>query len=68
MQDWMKSDSVSIFISVLLGLGLASLFRQTCVNGKCIVIQGPPLQETKNKIYKIDNECYKYSAVSTICD
>jgi hypothetical protein len=55
-----------IIVSVIVALGIASLFRFTC-KGDCIVIKGPPLSETKNNIYKIDDTCYKYNAVSTIC-
>lgn len=63
----MKTDSGSIIISVLLGLGLASIFRKICKDGRCIVIKGPKITDTTKNIYKIDDDCYKYSTRSTKC-
>ena len=56
------------FISILLGFGLASLFRQVCKDDKCRIIKGPNLKEIEKQIYKIDNKCYKYKPVATVCD
>jgi len=64
----LDSNAGSIFISVLLGLGLAALFRSVCNDGKCIVIQGPSTDEIKRNYYKINDECFKYTPVYTECD
>ena len=55
-------------MSVLLGLGLASLFRVVCKGKECIYFKAPPLEEITNKIFKYENKCYKYVPVSTKCD
>ncbi len=55
-------------MSLLLGFGLASLFRTVCKDKNCIVFNAPPLEEVKEKIYKYDKKCYKYTAVSSKCD
>ena len=57
-----------IIISIMLGLGVAALFRSVCKDGKCIVVNGPPLDEINNYYYKIDNNCYKYTPVASECD
>lgn len=57
----------SIIVSVIIGLGLASFFRKVCKDGRCVVIKGPDVQEIRDKVYKIDNECYKYTPVMTEC-
>lgn len=56
------------FISILLGFGLASLFRQVCKDDKCRIIKGPNLKEIEKQIYKIDDKCYRYKPVPTVCD
>jgi hypothetical protein len=63
----MDSDYGSMVVSIVLGLGLASFFRKICKDGRCVIIKGPPVEEVKKNIYKIDNECYKYSPVMTKC-
>lgn len=61
------TSSGSIIVSVIIGLGLASFFRKVCKDGRCVVIKGPDVQEIRDKVYKIDNECYKYTPVMTEC-
>ena len=63
----MDSKFGSIVISILLGVGLAALFRTACKDGKCIVIESPPKEDMKY-YYKLDDSCYKYNAVPTKCE
>lgn len=54
-------------MSILLGFGLASLFRTVCKDKNCVIFHAPPLEEIKDKIYSYDNKCYKYVATQTKC-
>lgn len=56
------------FISVLLGIGLATLFQRTCTDKNCIVFNGPIIKEFDDKIYKYDGKCYKYTTSSSKCN
>ena len=56
------------FISVLLGLGLASLFNKACNDKNCIVFNGPVISEFEGKIYRHGDKCYKYSLNPDRCD
>ena len=38
-----------MLMSVILGLGIASLFREVCKNKRCIEFHAPPLEELKDK-------------------
>jgi len=67
MLYFLETKEGSIIISVLLGFGLASLFRKSCKGNGCYVIKGPSLTEVSNNIYKIDDKCYKYTPSSTTC-
>lgn len=58
----------SIIISVILGLGLASLFKKACKDNNCVIIKSPPKNKIIGKIFKEDNKCYKYNPVSTKCN
>jgi hypothetical protein len=55
-------------MSILLGFGLASLFRAVCKNKECILFYAPPLEQIKDKIYKSSGKCVKYSPVPTKCN
>ena len=41
-----------VFISIVMGIGLAALFRRTCTDKNCIVFNGPIIKEFDDKIYK----------------
>jgi hypothetical protein len=56
------------FISVLLGLGLATAFRKVCSDKNCIQFKGPIISEVEGKIYKHGNKCYKYVSENAKCD
>lgn len=62
------SDTGAIIMSVILGLGLATLFRSACKGRECITIKPPPGKDMRDYTYKIDNGCYRYTAVATQCN
>ena len=62
------NKSGQILVSVLLGLGLSSLFRQVCKDNNCQIIKSPPKSEVEGKIFKEDDKCYTYKASSTSCN
>lgn len=66
MSKLLNTDLGRNIISVLLGLGFASMFRKVCTNNTCLVIKGPKTVEM-NKYYKIDNKCYKYNPYPINC-
>lgn len=67
ISEVLDTQAGSIIISVIIGLGLASFFKKICKEGRCIVIQGPDVNEIQKNVYKIDNECYKYKPTLTSC-
>jgi|LauGreDrversion4_2_1035121.scaffolds.fasta_scaffold328904_2 hypothetical protein len=59
------------FISILLGLGLATFFRKVCNDKSCIRFDGPVLKDFNDmngKIYKHGDKCYLYEMKSTPCN
>ena len=56
------------FISLLLGLGLATMFRNVCTGDKCITFNGPIISEIDDKVYRYDEKCYKYKTVAAKCN
>jgi hypothetical protein len=65
---FLHGETGRILMSIILGLGLATLFRKACKGRNCVVQKAPPLDEIDGKIYKFQNKCYKYNSVSVKCD
>lgn len=56
-----------IIISMLLGFGLATLFRKACNKRNCLVFKAPPLKKIKGQIFKYDKKCYTFSPKAESC-
>ena len=55
-------------LSVVLGLGLATLFRKVCKGRNCMVFKAPPLSKLDNTVYKQNGICYKFDYETVTCD
>ena len=65
---FVHTETGKIIMSILLGFGLASLFRTVCKDKDCVIFHAPPLDKFQDKIYKNGDKCYKYNPVATKCD
>jgi len=62
----LNNDIVKIVISVIWGLGIATMFRKSCLNRNCVVIKGPTKKELQDS-YRYNKNCYKYIPEATEC-
>jgi hypothetical protein len=65
---FVHTETGKIIMSILLGFGLASLFRTVCKDKDCLIFHAPPLDKFQDKIYKTGDKCYKYTPVATKCN
>ena len=76
IRRFIETESGKALISVILGLGVASLFRKKpCSNEKsenekrdCIKFVSPDMRTVGEKVYKYGDQCFSYSSKSTPCD
>ena len=64
----LNSKSGQIIISIILGFGLACLFRKACKDRNCIVYSSPTFEDIKSKIFNFNKKCYKYIRETTMCN
>lgn len=62
------SKHSAVFISIILGFGLATMFRRACKERNCIIFRAPELNKIKNKVFKFNNNCYSYKENGVSCD
>lgn len=67
IQRLLHSNISKYIISILLGLGLSSLFRKACKSRNCLIFKGPPINKLKNQIFNHNNKCYKFTETSINC-
>ena len=56
-----------IIIPVLLGLGLATMFRRVCKDKNCIVFKAPGIKDIEEKTFSHNGKCYQYKHKSESC-
>ena len=62
LKDWIHKENSKYIISIILGLGLAALFRKACKDGDCLHFESQPIKDlTNGNVYKYGNECYNYN-------
>jgi len=64
---FVHTETGKYIMSILLGLGLASLFRTVCKDKDCLIFHAPPLEKIKDKIFKNNDKCVKYNTIATKC-
>jgi len=67
LDDFLNNKQGRIILSIIWGLGLASLFRKACKDRSCIIVKAPNVKEVTNNVYKFDNKCYTFNTESTKC-
>ena len=68
LSKFFETTTGKYMLSIILGFGLASLFRQVCKGKNCLIFQSPPLEDILDNVYKYNNKCYKYTTTSVACD
>ena len=64
----LKSYAGQIVISIILGLGISSMFRKSCNGENCRVFKAPHSKNIKGKIFKKDDRCYSVKEKNVTCD
>ena len=54
-------------ISIILGFGLASLFRKSCEGRSCMVFRGPTMDDIRKNTYKHGDKCFSFKEQSVKC-
>jgi len=64
---FVHTEKGKMVMSILLGFGLASLFRQVCKGTNCTKFYAAPLDQIKDKIYKNGKSCVTFKPLFAKC-
>lgn len=67
LEKFVHSKTGKIIMSIILGIGLATFFRQVCKGKRCRIQRAPPFEELEEQTYKFDDKCYKIEKQATQC-
>lgn len=66
-QKMLHSRSGIIVMSILWGLGLATLFRKVCKDRSCMVFRKPNPGWVEQRVFKDGDQCIQYRAIRIPC-
>ena len=69
--EMLRSRVGIVIISIIWGLGIATLFRKACDGKTCTIIKytSPNVKDIENSYYNYGtNECFQYSPVISKCN
>ena len=67
LSKFIHSSQGRYLMSILIGIGIASLFHVKCASGQCQVVQAPPLADVASKTYKYGDVCYQFAPTPNSC-
>jgi len=68
--DWkniMNVPGMGTLISILLGFGIAAIFRPLCKGPECLILRGPPVGDIKGAVYQFGAKCVEFDAKAIEC-
>lgn len=70
MIDWlsiMERPYLSTIMSVLIGFGIAAIFRPLCKGPECVIIRGPPVHDIRGAVYQYGAKCVEFNTRAVKC-
>jgi hypothetical protein len=55
-----------ILVSALIGLSLSLMFKRVCKDN-CILFYAPHIEDITNKVFNLEDTCYKYTPYNVKC-
>ena len=68
LKTLINSSKGKIILSIILGFGIATLFRESCKNRNCLVFHAPSMKKVKGKIFSYNDKCYSYNEKHSKCN
>jgi hypothetical protein len=70
LEKFLHSHTGKVLTSIVLGVGLVSLFKTTCKGKNCIIVKAPPVSEILTSVYRDPKypDCIKFDMIPVKCD
>jgi hypothetical protein len=65
--SFLNDERFNVFFSVLLGIGLVSIFRPICSGIECNISKPPTDSDFDKHVYRIGSKCYEFKSQIIDC-
>lgn len=63
----LRNKIAKIILSIIWGLGIASLFQKVCRDRDCIIYRAPDPSKIIGNTYKVDDSCVQFEIEQSRC-
>ncbi len=70
MINWltiMEVPGLATIMSLLIGFGIAAIFRPLCKGPECVIMRGPPVGDIRGSVYQFGSKCVEFDAKPVEC-
>ncbi len=68
LKKFIYSKYSKYIISIILGLGLATIFNTTCDSLSCMKLKAPHTNRIEKHTWLHNNNCYRFKTKTTSCN
>lgn len=68
IKRFLNTETGKVLISIILGLGLSTIFRKICKDKNCMEFYGVPTERIAEKTFQYDDKCFQYEPKSVRCN
>jgi hypothetical protein len=68
LSKFLEHPTGRIVMSIILGFGLASIFKMSCKDKNCFVHKSPDVNNIVGNTYSFNGKCYNYNIKEVKCD
>jgi len=68
IKRFLNTETGKIMVSIVLGLGLSTIFRKICKDKNCMEFYGVPTERIALKTFQYDDQCFQYQHKSARCN
>ena len=58
---------LATLISIVLGFGIAAMFRPLCKGPDCVILRGPPVTDIRGTVYQFGSKCVEFEPKPIEC-
>jgi hypothetical protein len=66
-ETFLNQPGVMTLLSLLMGFGIAAMFRPLCNSPDCMVIRGPPVNDVRGSVYQFGKQCVEFTPKAIAC-
>jgi hypothetical protein len=67
LEGILKIPHMATLLSLILGFGIAAMFRPLCKGTECMITRGPPVTDIKGSVYQFGNKCVEFTPKPIEC-